>query len=85
MLRRRPGKVKPAAIATIKRTKPEEDLYKTLPLTVFSGHGRTRLHSVECVAEGASNPDDASSNLAVAICYDGGAIVVSSSTKSPDF
>jgi 20S proteasome alpha/beta subunit len=59
----------------------EEDFYKNLPPTVFSGNGR--LHSVERMAEAASNPDDASSNVAVAICYDGGVVVVSSSTKSP--
>jgi hypothetical protein len=59
----------------------EEDFYKNLPPTVFSGNGR--LHSVERMAEAASNPGDASSNVAVAICYDGGVVVVSASTKSP--
>lgn len=64
-----------------KNKNPDEDYYKKLPPIVFSGNGR--LYSVERMVEAASNPEDASSNVAVAICYQGGVVMVSSATKSP--
>jgi 20S proteasome alpha/beta subunit len=59
----------------------EEDIYKRMPHTVFSSSGR--LYLVEQMVEEASNPEDASSNVAVAITFESGILVVSSATRSP--
>ena len=59
----------------------EEDMYKNMPPTIFSANGR--LYSVERMAEAASNPEDVSSNVVVALAYKDGIVVVSSRTQSP--
>ena len=43
----------------------QEELYRGLPPTVFASNGR--LYNVEAMMEAASSPNDASSNLVVAI------------------
>jgi hypothetical protein len=62
-------------------SKEEESVYEDLPPTVFSSIGR--LHSVEKMVFAAANPEDTSSNVAVALQYDDGILVVACNVNSP--
>lgn len=59
----------------------EEETYPDLPPIVFYSDGR--LYAVERTVAAASSKEDGSSNLAVAICYKDGVVIVTTSNMSP--